>query len=115
MRSLFLLALFLALSFHHGEAAVTCNTVVGDLYPCLSYVMQGGNVPPANCCNGVRSLNSQAQSTVDRQSVCRCIKNAIGGVSYSSSNLNNAQSLPAKCGVNLPFRISPSTNCNSIH
>ncbi|CAF1703877.1 unnamed protein product [Brassica oleracea var. botrytis] len=115
MRSLFLLALFLVLAFHHGEAAVTCNNVVGDLYPCLSYVMQGGNAPSTNCCNGVRTLNSQAQTTADRQSVCRCIKNAIGGASYSSSNLNNALSLPAKCGVNLPFSISPSTNCNSIH
>ncbi|KAJ4898278.1 Non-specific lipid-transfer protein 6 [Raphanus sativus] len=115
MRSLFILALFLLLAFHHGEAAVTCNNVVSDLYPCLSYVMQGGKVPPANCCSGVRTLNSQAQTSVDRRSVCRCIKNAIGGASYSSSNLNNALSLPAKCGVNLPFRISPSTNCDSIN
>ncbi|KAF8098809.1 hypothetical protein N665_0257s0023 [Sinapis alba] len=115
MKLLFLLPLCLVLAFHHGEAAVTCNAVVGDLYPCLSYVMQGGKVPPTNCCNGVRMLNNQAQTPVDRQSVCRCIKNAIGGVSYSSSNLNNALSLPDKCGVNLPFRISPSTNCDSIH
>ncbi|KAL0716942.1 hypothetical protein Bca4012_066264 [Brassica carinata] len=115
MRSLFLLALLLVLAFHHGEAAMTCNAVVGDLSPCLSYVMQGGKVPPTNCCDGVRMLNSQAQTAADRQSVCRCIKNAIGGVSYSSSNLNNAMSLPAKCGVKLPFRISPSTNCDSIH
>ncbi|KAL0744127.1 hypothetical protein Bca4012_085640 [Brassica carinata] len=113
MRSL-LLALFLVLAFHRGEAAVPCNTVVADLYPCISYVVQGGNVP-ADCCNGIRALNSQAQTPVDRQGVCRCIKNAIGGVSFSSNNLNNAQSLPAKCGVNLPYSISPSTNCDSIN
>ncbi|CAN6894618.1 unnamed protein product [Brassica oleracea] len=59
MRSL-LLALFLVLAFHQGEAAVSCNAVVGDLYPCLSYVVQGGNFP-ANCCNGIRKLNSQAR------------------------------------------------------
>ncbi|ESQ49196.1 hypothetical protein EUTSA_v10021759mg [Eutrema salsugineum] len=113
MRSL-LLAVCLVLALHCGEAAVSCNSVVSELYPCISYVVQGGNVP-ASCCNGIRTLNGQAQTPADRQSVCRCIKNAIGGVSYSSNNLNNALSLPAKCGVNLPYRISPSTNCDSIN
>ncbi|VVA96909.1 unnamed protein product [Arabis nemorensis] len=101
----------LVLALHFGEAAVSCNTVIADLYPCLSYVAQGGNVPDS-CCNGIRTLNGQAQTSVDRQGVCRCIKSAIGGVSFSSSNLNNALSLPAKCGVNLPYRISPNTNCD---
>lgn len=109
MKSL-LLAVCLVLALHCGEAAITCNTVISDLYPCLSYVVQGGSVS-GTCCTGIRSLNSQAQTPVDRQSVCRCIKSAIGGASYSSNNLNNALSLPSKCGVNLPYRFSPSTDC----
>ncbi|CAN8260031.1 unnamed protein product [Cochlearia groenlandica] len=110
MRTL-LLALCFVLALRFGEAAVSCNTVYGELYPCISYVTNGGNVP-ANCCNGIRMLNSQAPTTPDRQSVCRCIKSAIGGVSYSSNNVNNALALPGKCGVNLPYRFSPSTNCD---
>ncbi|CAA7051029.1 unnamed protein product [Microthlaspi erraticum] len=113
MRSL-LVAVCLVLALHFGEAAVSCNTVVVELYPCISFVAQGGAVP-TGCCTGVRALNSQAQSTVDRRSVCRCIKSVVGGVSYSSNNLNNALALPAKCGVKLPYSISPSTNCDSIN
>ena len=62
--------------------------------------------------SNTQEYGTEAQTPVDRQGVCRCIKNAIGGVSFSSNNLNNAQSLPAKCGVNLPYSISPSTNCD---
>ncbi|KAL1193801.1 Non-specific lipid-transfer protein 6 [Cardamine amara subsp. amara] len=113
MRSL-LVAVCLVLALHCGEAAVSCNTVAEDLYPCVSYVAQGGYVP-ATCCTGIRALNTQAQTAVDRQSVCRCIKSAIGGLSLTPNNINNALSLPAKCGVNLPYRISPSTNCDSIN
>ncbi|EOA29639.1 hypothetical protein CARUB_v10014964mg [Capsella rubella] len=113
MRSL-LLAVCLVLALHFGEAAVSCNTAVAELYPCISYVLQGGN-PPDSCCSGLRTLSSQAQTPPDRQSVCRCIKSAIGGVSYTSNNLNNALALPSKCGINLPYKFSPSTNCDSIH
>ncbi|XP_010558406.1 PREDICTED: non-specific lipid-transfer protein 1-like [Tarenaya hassleriana] len=95
-------------------AAVTCNQVVSDLMPCVSYVAQGGGVP-ANCCNGVRALNGQARTASDRQGVCRCLKAALNGVSYTAFNLNNAASLPSKCGVRLPFAISPSTSCDSIN
>ncbi|KAL1193802.1 Non-specific lipid-transfer protein 6 [Cardamine amara subsp. amara] len=111
MKSL-LLAVCLILALHCGEAAVTCETVAEDLYPCISYVAQGGSVPDT-CCTGIRTLNSQAQTTEDRQSICRCIKSAMGGAPLDS--INNALSLPAKCGVNLPFNPSPSTNCDSIN
>ncbi|XP_010451927.1 PREDICTED: non-specific lipid-transfer protein 10 [Camelina sativa] len=96
-----------------SEAAVSCNAVVANLYPCAVYVAQGGTIP-GSCCTGIRMLNGQAKSASDRQGVCRCIKSALGGVSYSSKNLKNAATLPAKCGVKLPYKIDPSTNCNSI-
>lgn len=94
-----------------SEAAVSCNTVVAYLYPCAVYVAQGGAIP-GRCCNGIWMLNRQAKRVSDRQGVCRCIKSALGGVSYSAKNLKNAASLPAKCRVNLTFKIDPSTNCN---
>lgn len=94
-----------------SEAAVSCNAVVANLYPCAVYVAQGGAIP-GSCCEGIRRLNAQSKSASDRQSVCRCIKSALGGVSYSSKNLKNAATLPAKCHVNLTYKIDPSINCN---
>ncbi|KFK24679.1 hypothetical protein AALP_AA8G011100 [Arabis alpina] len=98
-----------------SEAAVNCNTVVSYLYPCATYVAQGG-VVPVRCCYGIRTLIGQARTTGDRQGVCRCIKNALAGVSYTPSPkyLKNASNLLNRCRVSLPYKISPSTNCNSI-
>ena len=97
-----------------AEAAVTCGQVVNKLTPCISYIMSGGSTVPAECCNGVRTLYSMAQTTPDRQAVCTCIKNAVtsSGFSYSNNNLNLAAGLPKKCGVNIPYQISPSTDCS---
>ena len=102
---------FLALGVPKAKAAVTCNQVVNSLMPCVSYVMNGGNVP-AQCCNGIRSLYGQAQTTPDRQAVCSCIKNAVNGIPASGYTLNLAAGLPAKCGVNIPYQISPATDCS---
>ncbi|VVB12798.1 unnamed protein product [Arabis nemorensis] len=96
-----------------SEAAVSCNTVVSYLYPCAVYVARGG-VIPGSCCTGIRMLNGQARTSSDRQGVCRCIKNALVGVSYTARNLKNAATLPVKCRISLPFKIDPSTNCNRI-
>ncbi|OIW00904.1 hypothetical protein TanjilG_19845 [Lupinus angustifolius] len=61
------------------------------------------------CCNGIKNLNGMAQNTPDQQSVCNCIKIAVNesGFTYSSFNLDLAASLPKKCGVNVPYQISP--------
>ncbi|XP_061375451.1 non-specific lipid-transfer protein 1-like [Gastrolobium bilobum] len=93
--------------------AITCGQVVNNLTPCITYILNGGIVP-ARCCNGVRSLLSQARTTPDRQAVCNCIKNTVSGMHYSNSNLNLAASLPRKCGVNIPYQISPSTDCSRV-
>lgn len=102
-----------------AEAAVTsCGPVVTSLYPCVSYIMNGGNtVPAAQCCNGIRNLNTMAQTTNDRRAVCTCIKNAVSqsGFSYTNLNLNLAAGLPRKCGVNIPYQISPNTDCNRYY
>ncbi|WVZ17754.1 hypothetical protein V8G54_010736 [Vigna mungo] len=97
-----------------AEAVVTCGQVVNNLTPCISYVMYGGNPVPEQCCNGIKNLYGLAQTKPDRQAVCNCIKNAVtnSGFIYSPRNLNLAASLPKQCGVNIPYQISPSTNCN---
>ncbi|XP_028768313.1 non-specific lipid-transfer protein 1 isoform X1 [Neltuma alba] len=91
--------------------AVTCGQVTTSLAPCLTYLQRGGAPAPA-CCNGVRSILGAAQTTADKQTVCNCLKSAAGQI--PGFNDQNAQSLPAQCKVNIPYKISTSTNCASI-
>nr|AGL08240.1 non-specific lipid transfer protein 1 [Cuphea paucipetala] len=95
------------------ESAVSCSQVVNYLTPCVNYVINGGTVS-RQCCGGVRSLYTAAGTTKDRQDVCNCIKSVVNGVPVSPTYINNAASLPSKCGVRLPFKISPSTDCKSV-
>ncbi|NP_001296611.2 non-specific lipid-transfer protein precursor [Cicer arietinum] len=94
-----------------AESAITCGRVSAALAPCLGY-LQGGPGPSAQCCGGVRNLNSAAVTTPDRQAACNCLKSAAGSI--SRLNANNAAALPGKCGVNIPYKISTSTNCATI-
>ncbi|KAI7746900.1 hypothetical protein M8C21_018122 [Ambrosia artemisiifolia] len=91
--------------------AISCGQVVSGLVPCLGYLTKGGAVPPA-CCGGVSGLNNAAKSTSDRQTVCACLK--VAYASNSGINLSYASSLPGKCGVNIPYKISPSTDCSKV-
>lgn len=95
-----------------ATADISCGQVVNYLMPCVSYVQNGGTVP-ANCCGGIKTLYQAAQTTADRQSVCNCLKNALNQVPfpYTNYNLGLAAGLPAKCGIDLPYKISPSTDC----
>ncbi|KAJ8550769.1 hypothetical protein K7X08_000139 [Anisodus acutangulus] len=95
----------------HAEAYVTCGTVATDLSPCLDYVRMGGAIP-VTCCNGIRSLFSAASSTQDRQTVCSCLKSAAGAI--NGVNLQLAAALPSRCGVNIPYKISPSIDCSKV-
>ncbi|XP_058729394.1 non-specific lipid-transfer protein 3 [Vicia villosa] len=94
-----------------AEAAVSCGTVTGDLGPCLTY-LEGGAGPSVPCCAGVKKLLAAAATTADRQAACNCLKSAAGSI--NNLNTNNAAALPGKCGVNIPYKISTSTNCNTI-
>ncbi|KDP21874.1 hypothetical protein JCGZ_00661 [Jatropha curcas] len=96
-----------------ARAAITCGDVVRELTPCVGYLQSGGQVP-GNCCNGIRTLYNAAQTTPDRQAVCQCLESAVSNFRYSSYNLGLAQSLPAKCNVNIPYKIDPSTNCKNV-
>lgn len=93
-----------------ARAAVTCNQVVSYLTPCISYVQSGGTVP-MNCCNGIKTLYGRAQTTQDRQGVCNCLKQVASQVPYTGFNAGLAAGLPSKCGINIPYKISPSTDC----
>ncbi|XP_042015442.1 non-specific lipid-transfer protein 1-like [Salvia splendens] len=108
-----IMAVVAAAAAAQGEAAVSCSTVMTDLSPCINYVMYGGaQVPPVNCCQGIRSLYNQATSTPDRQTVCSCLKSVAN--SATPAIITNAAALPSKCGVNIPYKISPSTDCSTV-
>ncbi|PKI40946.1 non-specific lipid-transfer protein 1-like [Punica granatum] len=94
------------------EAAVTCGQVASSLAPCIPYARSaGGAVPPA-CCSGIKTLDGMARTTPDRQATCKCLKSA--STSISGINYGLVASLPAKCGVNIPYKISPSTDCARV-
>ncbi|KAI3788603.1 hypothetical protein L2E82_01374 [Cichorium intybus] len=92
------------------EGAVTCQTVLRDLTPCAYYFTRGGPVS-TSCCSGVNSLYQAASTTADRQTACKCMEQAAGVL--PSLDLNAASSLPGKCGVNIPYKISPDTDCST--
>ncbi len=94
-----------------GEAAISCGQLASGLTPCLEYLKKGGTVPPG-CCSGVKKLNSAAKTTADRQAACTCLKNL--SKSYSGVNYGLAGGLPGKCGVSIPYKISPSTDCTKV-
>lgn len=87
---------------------ITCGQVSSSLAPCINYVKSGGAVPPG-CCSGIKALNDAAKTTHDRQAACNCLKTAAANIPGINPNL--AAGLPAKCGVNIPYKISTSTNC----
>ena len=89
--------------------ALTCSDVSNKISACLSYLKQGGEVP-ADCCTGVKGLNDATKTTPDRQTACNCLKTSF----KSNKDLKSefAASLPSKCGVNIPYKISLETDCN---
>uniref|UniRef100_A0A6N2K9M2 Non-specific lipid-transfer protein n=1 Tax=Salix viminalis TaxID=40686 RepID=A0A6N2K9M2_SALVM len=93
-----------------AKAAISCNQVVSALTPCISYVVSNGALTQ-QCCQAIKGLNSAAQTTPDRQGVCTCLKNTASQFAYNSRNVALAAGLPGKCGVKLPYKIDPSTDC----
>ena len=106
------LAILLVASPHIADA-ITCSQVASAVSPCIAYAKSGAGSPPANCCAGVRNLNSLAKSTPDRQATCNCLKNLANSVSGVKPGV--VGSLPGKCGVSVPFPISASTDCSKVH
>ncbi|XVF82889.1 hypothetical protein PTKIN_Ptkin16aG0087100 [Pterospermum kingtungense] len=94
-------------------AITTCGQITSALAPCIAYLRgNGAGSVPGNCCSGIKSLNSAAQTTADRQASCSCVKTVAGTV--SGINLSLASSIAGKCGVNIPYKISPKIDCNSV-
>ncbi|XP_076895958.1 non-specific lipid-transfer protein P5-like [Bidens hawaiensis] len=89
--------------------ALTCGDVASKLTPCLNYLKHGGKVPDA-CCKGVKGLEVAAKTTSEKKTACGCMKNAYKTISGIKDEF--ALVLPKKCSVNIPYKISPKTDCN---
>ncbi|KAJ6793742.1 non-specific lipid-transfer protein 1-like [Iris pallida] len=101
----------LAIAAPRAESTVSCGSVVSLLSPCVSY-SRGQGPLTAGCCNGVRGLNGMARTTPDRQMTCNCLKAAAAKIQGIKVGLISG--IPSKCGVNIPYAISPSTNCATV-
>ncbi|XP_010252074.1 PREDICTED: non-specific lipid-transfer protein 1-like [Nelumbo nucifera] len=102
---------FMVVAAPNAEAAITCGMVATQMTPCVNYLQNGGPVPAA-CCNGVKTLYGAAKTTPDRQTTCSCMKSAATQV--PTIKVGNAASLPGKCGITIPYKISPTTDCSKV-
>jgi hypothetical protein len=101
----------LVLGIPLANANLSCFQIQTTLIPCLGYVRQlPGPVVPAPCCNGVNTINNLARTKIDRIDTCNCLKSIITRI--PGINYDAVAALPDKCGVPLPFKISPDINCD---
>lgn len=109
--ALLVAALVLSAAPAPAEGAVAnCGQVVSYLAPCISYAMGRQTVPGGGCCSGVRGLNAAAATPTDRQATCTCLKQQTSGMGGIKPDL--VAGIPSKCGVNIPYAISPKTDCS---
>ncbi|GFQ06533.1 non-specific lipid-transfer protein a [Phtheirospermum japonicum] len=74
---------------------------------------RGGCRPLPACCSGVKAVKGLAQTTADKRTCCGCVKAAANR--YTDLKDEAAQSLPAKCGVQLDIPISRTVDCDKIN
>ncbi|XP_004492553.1 non-specific lipid-transfer protein 1 [Cicer arietinum] len=99
-------------SIMKANGEIPCGQVQLYVASCVGYLRSPGPSVPEPCCNGIRTVNSQSKTTADRQSVCNCLKSTA--LSFPGLNPQALAALPANCGVNLPYKISTSIDCNTI-
>ncbi|KVH92683.1 Bifunctional inhibitor/plant lipid transfer protein/seed storage helical domain-containing protein [Cynara cardunculus var. scolymus] len=91
------------------SAAITCVDVNVMLEPCLVYLQTGGD-PPINCCNGLRRLQVETPTRLDRQTACSCAKTAAIRLQIKQ---DFASDLPRRCGVVINVPINPNVDCST--
>jgi len=101
----------LVLAIPLANAAISCKDLLETLYPCVEFITSSGISDPSSpCCDGIKRIHDEATTTIDRQNVCMCLKPVVPIL--PGLNPDNFDTLPDKCGVNLPFSISPRMDCN---
>ncbi|XWS08372.1 hypothetical protein CRYUN_Cryun41cG0074000 [Craigia yunnanensis] len=94
--------------------AQTCNEVSKALIPCVTYMATRSSF--GHCCTGIKSLNSKAKTTSDRQRVCNCLKNlAVGFRKRHRFHFNLFKALPGMCQVNIRYSITTQNpDCSKV-
>ncbi|KAJ3669079.1 hypothetical protein LUZ60_011029 [Juncus effusus] len=110
--ALSLLLSLLAAPFLTSAAVTSCSDVYSDLMPCLTYVQYGGAMNQG-CCDGVKSLMAAASARSDRQTTCKCIKNVASNAA-TGDEMSRAMGIPRACGISMPYKMDPNTDCNKI-
>ncbi|KAJ4834981.1 hypothetical protein Tsubulata_040471 [Turnera subulata] len=93
--------------------SISCGQVAYNLRSCI-YTLQGA-APTTACCSALNSTVTQATTSADLQGLCTCLTVADGTISGFNTVVGLAVDIAAdKCGVTVPFEISPDTNCTSV-
>lgn len=95
-----------------AKTYLPCNeVVVNSLRPCVIDIAYGESVSDT-CCGGIKSLQHLAKTRAERTSICTCLEQFLDGYPYTDDHVRLGAALPQKCGVNLPYMISPTMDCN---
>ncbi|MED6146972.1 hypothetical protein PIB30_039747 [Stylosanthes scabra] len=108
-----LVMMCMVLSTSMANGALTCGQIVTVASPCIGYLRNPRPQPPPQCCSGLNSLNNQAKATPERRAACQCLKSTV--LSLPGVSLPTLADLPHKCGINLPYKVTPSIDCNTVH
>ncbi|XP_062167129.1 non-specific lipid-transfer protein 3-like [Alnus glutinosa] len=91
--------------------ALVCTVVIAAkaqrVVPCDEIVSVSDT-----CCGGILSLRQLTKTKMESRSICTCLKKFLRGFPYTNDHVRLGAALPEKCGVNLPYVISPTMDCN---
>ncbi|XP_060176361.1 non-specific lipid-transfer protein 2-like isoform X2 [Lycium barbarum] len=93
----------------HAEA-VTCDEIHVGAVGCLPYVQNRG--PLEGCCGTIESLMKLLKTPQDRKIAGSCVKTALNTI--EGIDFGKAAGLPGICGINVPFKGSPSVDCSKV-
>jgi hypothetical protein len=92
---------------------VPCDEiVVNSLRPCVIDIAYGDQSVSDTCCGGILSLRQLAKTKMESRSIFTFLKKFLHGFPYTDYHVRLGASLPEKCGVILPYVISPTMDCN---
>lgn len=97
MRNSLALLAFLVASSMVNEGFTQDANCLNQLQPCLYYLNDGRDDPPATCCNSLKVV-------IKSDPVCLCEMMSNRGASAAERagiNVTEAQKLPGKCGQNI--------------
>lgn len=94
-----------------SDSLPSCDGIISELTPCISYLIGSQDNPSDTCCNGVRNVAKFSNSKSDRKAICQCLKNYA--LSHSGIDFSLVSTLPGKCQVNVKLPpISITFDCD---